>query len=89
MEQGKQEFESAMNEIEKILKQRNFLVGEQFSRADVSVSSMLSMLVMPAEQPFPWKEISDPETKAYYEVFADHPVTHWVRKIYRKHRLRG
>lgn len=88
VEQGKREFESAMNEIEKILNQRNYLVGEKFSRADISVASLLSILVMPAQQPFTWKEIPDPETKAYYEAFHDHPVTHWVRKMYREHRLR-
>lgn len=87
VEQGKREFESAMNEIENILKHRHYLVGEKFSRADVSVASMLSMLVMPAQQPFPWKEIPDPETKTYYEEFHDHPVTDWVRKMYQEHRL--
>jgi glutathione S-transferase len=76
-----------MNEIEKILEQRQYLVGETFSRADLSVASMLSMLVIPDQHPFPWQEIPDLETKVYYEKFDDHPVTHWVRKIYQDHRL--
>lgn len=88
VEQGKRDFESAMNEIEKIINNRHYLVGEKFSRADVSVASMLSMLVMPDQHPFPWKEIPDPETKSYYDQFHDHPVTHWVRKMYQDHRLR-
>ena len=87
VEEGKREFESVMNEIEKILEQRQYLVGETFSRADLSVASMLSMLVMPDQHPFPWQEIPDLETKVYYEKFDDHPVTHWVRKIYQDHRL--
>jgi len=88
VEQGKREFESAIYEIEKILKKRNYLVGEKFSRADVSVASMLSLLIMPKQHPFPWKEIPDPETKSYYDDFYDHPVTHWARKMYQNHRFR-
>ena len=87
VEQGKREFERAMKEIEKILGHRNYLVNEKFSRADMSVASMLSMLVMPDQHPFPWREIPDPETRAYYNEFQDHPVTHWVRKMYQDHRL--
>ena len=87
VDQGKRDFESAMNELETILKEQNYLVGEKFSRADVSIASMLSILVMPTQQPFPWKDIPDSETKAYFELFHDHPVTHWVRKMYEDQRL--
>ncbi len=84
--QAKREFEIAMNEIENTLKQKQYLVGETFSRADLSVASMLSLLVMPNQHPFPWVDIPDTETKAYYEEYNDHPVTHWVKKMYHDHR---
>lgn len=87
VEQAKREFDVAMCEIEKKLKQKQYLIGEQFTRADLSVASMLSLLVMPPEHPFPWREIPDPQTRAFYDEYQDHPVTIWVAKMYRDHRL--
>ena len=65
----------------------NYLVAGQFSRADLSVAAMLSLLVMPKEHPFPWREFPGNELQALYEEYETHPVTTWVRKIYRTHRL--
>ncbi|MCW8933216.1 MAG: glutathione S-transferase family protein [Gammaproteobacteria bacterium] len=88
VEQAKHEFDVAVCELENRLKQRQYLLGEQFTRADLSVASMLSLLVMPPEHPFPWQEIPDQQTKTFFETFQDHPVSDWVRKMYRDHRLR-
>ena len=88
VERARRDFDAAMGEMEKKLEGRQYLVGGQFSRADLSVASMLSLLVMPPEHPFPWIEIPDPQTRAFYEEYRDHPVAEWVRKMYRKHRLR-
>jgi len=87
VEQARREFDIAMCEIENMLKQKQYLVGEQFTRADLSVASMLSLLAMPPEHPFPWREIPDPQTRAFYDAYQDHPVTEWVTKMYRDHRL--
>lgn len=87
VEQAKREFDVAMTEIENRLKHREYLVGEQFSRADLSVASMLSLLVMPKEHPFPWKVIPDSQTRIFLEEFRDHPVIEWVNRMYREHRL--
>jgi len=88
VEQAKREFDVAMGEIEKTLSRRQYLVGEQFTRADLSVASMLSLLVMPPEHPFPWREIPDLRTRTFYDEYQDHPVSEWVRHIYRNNRLR-
>ncbi len=88
VEQARRDFDVAMSEIENILEQRQYLVGERFTRADLSVASMLSLLVMPPEHPFPWQEIPDPQARDFLEGFQDHPVSEWVRKMYRCHRLR-
>ena len=88
VEQARREFDVAMGEIEKKVMRRQYLVGEQFTRADLSVASMLSLLVMPPEHPFPWREIPDLQTRTFYDEYQDHPVSEWVRKIYRDHRLR-
>jgi len=85
--QAKHKFDIAMAELEKQLKQKPYLIGEQFTRADLSVASMLSLLVMPPEHPFPWKEIPDPQARNFIDEFQNHPVSEWVSKIYRDHRL--
>ena len=89
VQQARRDFDAAMREMEKKLEGQQYLVGGEFSRADLSVASMLSLLVMPPEHPFPWKEIPDPQTRAFYKEYREHPVAEWVGKMYRKHRLRG
>jgi len=86
VEQARREFDTAMSELEKTLKQKKYLVGDQFTRADLSVASMLSLLVMPPEHPFPWREIPDPQTRAFYDEYQNHPVTEWAATMYREHR---
>jgi len=88
VEQARREFDDAMTELEKLLGQRPYLIGEQFSRADLSVAAMLSLLVMPREHPFPWIEIPDPKAQTFFDEYRHHPVTKWVRTIYRDHRPR-
>lgn len=88
VEHARREFDVAMSEIEHTLKQRQYLVGERFTRADLSVASMLSLLVMPDEHPFPWIEIPDPKTRTFHDEYRDHPMSEWVRKMYRDHRLK-
>jgi len=88
VEHARREFDVAMGEIEKKIMRRQYLVGEQFTRADLSVASMLSLLVMPPEHPFPWIEIPDRKIRTFFDEYQDHSVSEWVRKMYRDHRLR-
>lgn len=87
VEQARRDFDAAMGEMEKRLEGQQYLVGGEFSRADLSVASMLALLVMPPEHPFPWQEIPDRQTRAFYEEYRNHPVAEWVRTMYREHRL--
>ena len=84
---AKREFRHAMDELATRLNQQQYLVGEQFSRADLSVASMLCWLVMPAEHPFPWRAIPDANARAFYDEYQQHPVCEWVSTLYRHHRL--
>lgn len=86
VEQARREFDAAMGEIEDRLNRKHYLVGERFTRADLSVASMLSWLAMPSEHPFPWIDIPDPETRRIYDEYREHPVIEWVTEIYRDHR---
>jgi len=91
VEQARHEFDIAMDEIEKLLNQNThqgqYLVGEHFTRADLSVASMLSLLVMPPEHPFAWKEIPDSQARTFLNEYRSHPVSEWVSKMYQEHRL--
>ncbi len=87
VEQSRHKFDAAMHTLAQQLEQGPYLVGDRFTRADLSVDSMLSLLVMPAEHPFPWREIPDPHTRLFYDAYRDHPVSEWVRKMYRTYRL--
>ena len=87
VESARAEFDAAMAELEEKLSNKEYLVGSQFTRADVSVASMLSLLVMPPEHPFPWQDIPDSETKVFLHEYRHHPVADWVGVIYRNHRF--
>jgi len=87
VERARREFDVAMDELEKKLEGKNYLVGERFTRADLTVASMLSLLVLPLEHPFKWQEIPDPQIKNIFDDYRDHPVSQWVREMYREHRL--
>lgn len=88
VEQARRDFDVAIADIQNRLEGRRFLVGEQFTRADLSVASMLSWLAMPPEHPFPWIEIPDPQTRVFYDEYRDHPVSEWVRDMYHGYRWR-
>jgi glutathione S-transferase len=86
--QARRDFAAAMDEMANRLERGHYLVGGRFTRADLSVASMLSLLVMPPEHPFPWIEIPDPQTRVFCDQYRDHPVSEWVRNMYREHRSR-
>lgn len=85
-DQALQTFALAMQELQRQLDHRSYLVGDQFSRADLTVAAMLAFINMPTEHPFPWIEIPDPQIRAFYKSYQDHPVICWANEIYRKHR---
>jgi hypothetical protein len=86
VERSMREFERALAEIGQRLDGERYLVGDRFTRADLSVAAMLSLLVMPPEHPFPSIAIPDSEAGAFYDAYRDQPVCGWVREMYRMHR---
>lgn len=86
VKRARKEFDVAMDGLLNRLKMKKYLVGQRFSRADLSVASMLSLLVLPSEHPFPWREIPDPQLRMIFDEYDSHPVSEWARNIYRDHR---
>jgi glutathione S-transferase len=51
---------------------RNYLVGDQFSRADLSVSALLAPLFSPKEYGLNWPDTFPPEIQSLIESYAPH-----------------
>jgi glutathione S-transferase len=65
---------------------RRYLVGDRFSRADVTAASLLAPLALPKEHPTYGLLQVPPRASADREAWDERPITQWVRKIYREHR---
>ena len=83
------EFDLAMQTLEKQLHGRQYLVGDAFSRTDITVASMLAFIGMPPQHPFPWIDIPDTEIRNFYTRYQQHPVIIWANSMYQLHRKRS
>ncbi len=79
---------AAIDRLNKILSTQNFLVGNAFSRADVTAASLLAPLCMPPEHQFKWPKIEDMPAPlvAYKNTHGKDPVFDYVLRMYRDHR---
>ncbi len=65
---------------------RKYLVGDKFSRVDLTAASLLSPIVRPKEHPAYNKVSMPPKMVSDMETWSDRPSIKWVRDIYREHR---
>jgi glutathione S-transferase len=65
---------------------RRHLVGDRFSRVDVTAASLLAPLALPKEHPTYALLALPPLAAADIELWGERPVANWVREIYRNHR---
>lgn len=65
---------------------RRYLVGDRFSRADVTAASLLAPLALPREHPTYGALAVPPLAAADLERWAERPVLDWVRETYSAHR---
>ena len=63
---------------------RSFLVGDRFSRVDVTVASLLAPFARPKER---YPEATPDALAADVGRWSDRPVMRWVNTQYRAHRL--
>lgn len=66
---------------------RQYLVGDRFSRADLTVCSLLSPLLLPAEHPTYSGLKLPPRLDSTVAEWQQRPSLCWVRDIYARHRL--
>ena len=65
---------------------RRYLVGEEFSRADIAVASLLAPLAKPPEHPTYGKIVHPPYVASIVAGWEHRPSIAWVRDIYARHR---
>lgn len=65
-----------------------FLVGDSFSVADVTVASLFAPLVVPAEGPVSPALPRPPAFDRFREELSDRPGYRWVEETFRRHRYR-
>ena len=65
---------------------RAYLVGDQFSIADLTAAVVLFAAALPEEYPVAFPSPRPPGVDRWLQRWADHPGTAWVREMYRRHR---
>jgi glutathione S-transferase len=65
---------------------RRFLLGDRFSRADLTAASLLAPLALPKEHPTYEMLAVPPLASSDLALWAGRPTLAWVRRIYREHR---
>ncbi|MGL6109566.1 MAG: glutathione S-transferase family protein [Rubrivivax sp.] len=63
-----------------------YLVGAQFSLADLTAASTLAVLIRPADSPMAAPQPVASAFQALIDRHAAHPAAAWVRRIYARHR---
>lgn len=63
-----------------------FLAGDQLSRADLAVASLLAPIAMPAEHPTYSQLEPPPRFRTAMEQWSDRPIVDWTRSTYRQFR---
>ena len=83
-QQSKLRFEAAIQRINKHLQDHEFLVGEQFTRADLTAAALFAPLVQPSQFGLKWPAEWPLEIST--EVQDILPRLDWVSKIYDQYR---
>jgi glutathione S-transferase len=65
---------------------RQYLLGDHFSRTDLCAASLLAPLALPAQHPtYPHLQVPA-ATAADLEIWKNRPTLRWVNEMYRRHR---
>jgi glutathione S-transferase len=65
---------------------RRYLVGDGFTRADITAASLLAPLALPREHPTYGGLAVPPRSSADLARWSERPCVEWVRELYRAHR---
>jgi len=81
---SRERVERAIDKLNARLQGRRYLVGDQFTRADLTAASLLAPLCRPEKYGLNWPERFPEELEDMVDVNR-HKIS-WVEELYRKHR---
>jgi glutathione S-transferase len=76
----------ALDRIDEALERGPFLVGNSFSRADLTAGALLSPLCRPGESESDVEALLPPPVRALREQLQSRRSYRWVQELYREHR---
>jgi glutathione S-transferase len=79
-------FRRAFDELDRDLDGRRYLLGDEPSRADVTVASLLAPMCRPPEHTLRWPASMPPDLTAFIGEFEGRPTWELVLRMYRDHR---
>ncbi|TMA82068.1 MAG: glutathione S-transferase [Deltaproteobacteria bacterium] len=83
---GRAKVITALDRIEAELQPSGYLVGEQFSVADLTAAALLSPLISPPEYPYPLPGPWPEPLASFRASLAGHRAYAWASEMYRRHR---
>jgi len=85
----KQRIDAGLERIDQLLDGKRYLVGDTFSRADLTLAALAAPLVGPAENSMRWPSLEEypPEVVALRERFSRSRAHEHVLRMYREHRV--
>lgn len=85
-DEGIRRTQEALDIVVKNRGPNGYLVGDQFSVADLTAAAILQPVALPEEYPVAFPKPRPPGLEQWLTRWADHPGTEWVRDMYRRHR---
>ena len=85
VQHAKDRFRSAMDETDRALNDKPYLLGDRLTRADITVASLLAPVCRPPEHLLRWPEMPE-HTLGFVREFEARPTYQHVLKLYREHR---
>jgi glutathione S-transferase len=84
VEEARRTLLAALERVEAELDGRDYLVGDAFSVADLTVAALLYPLVLPDEGP--WQPVRPAQFREFQDSVRDRPAFRWVEGMFQRHR---
>ena len=86
-EKSRRRTEEAMDRLEDEIGPSGYLVGDEFTVADLTAAALFYPVARPPEYPYP--SVTDPPASAreFLDPLARRPGGEWVSEMFRRHRL--
>ena len=89
LQDNREKFESVLNRLDGLYEQKSFLVGERFSRVDLTAAALLAPLLFPREHPYPPPIAMPAAYQSFCNEHRDRQVVRRVTELYRDYRPMG